>query len=305
MRVFRLERDLKPTHCDAICEMTGAIQIFAQIMFMCLDARGFGYQTNGCRPYTTSNVTRRSVSMRALESLHRDHQLIFGLTEALDAYANALDAKHPLVAGDFKALVHGFRTFADYRHFEKEENILVPWLVRRGFDDNSGILVGARNEHQQLRYLIDVLYQSAERELDWSRDERNRISAAARSLSEQQRQLAAQQEIELFPDILTRLPAHALDDLASELWQFDVRSEVRASPLDVQELSRDVAGRYADAPPSRPRAPSASPPPPSSRPASTSRPARCVSRPEVSRPEVSWPEAWPESVHHDRPRFIT
>jgi hemerythrin-like domain-containing protein len=191
--------------------------------------------------------------MRALDSLRRDHQLLFGLTEALDAYANAMDAEQPLVAGDFAALVQGFRTFADYRHFEKEEQILGPWLVRHGFDDNLPILVDGRDEHHKLRYLIDVLYQSAQRELDWTKDERKRISAAAHSLCERQRRLAAQQEIELFPDIITRIAGSHLEELASELWQFDVRSEAKSSALDAQELSRDVFGRYAGLGPSRAR----------------------------------------------------
>src|SRR6187431_275989 len=113
--------------------------------------------------------------MRALESLERDHRLLQGLTEALEVYVAALDAGETLRAGDLSDLVNAFRNVADYRHFEKVEEVLIPLLVRSGFDFDLARLDDGRLEHERVRYLIEVLHQSAERELNWNLDERQRI----------------------------------------------------------------------------------------------------------------------------------
>jgi hemerythrin-like domain-containing protein len=183
--------------------------------------------------------------MQALESLEHDHRLLRSLTEALEAYVSALEAGHPLHAGDLRDLVQGFRTVADYRHFEKVEEVLVPVLVRNGFDYNLDVLDGGRLEHERVRYLIEVLYQSAERELSWNLDERQRIACAARNLVEHQRRLTTQLEQELFPEIVTRLDGPVLGRLTEQLCQFDEQSAARDSALDIPELSRSVLARYA------------------------------------------------------------
>jgi hemerythrin-like domain-containing protein len=189
--------------------------------------------------------------MRALESLERDHRLLQDLTEALEVYVAALEAGSPLHEGDLRALVQGFRTVADYRYFEKVEEVLIPVLVRNGFDYDPDTLDDGRREHDRVRYLIEVLHQSAERELNWNLDERQRIARAARHLVEQ-RHLAAQQEMELFPEIVTRLQPPALGQLTEQLSQFDVLHAARGPELDVSALSRSVLARYAATlPPSR------------------------------------------------------
>jgi hemerythrin-like domain-containing protein len=190
--------------------------------------------------------------MQALESLTRDHQVLWGLTEALEAVVAALDAGQRLERGDLRDLAHGFRTIADYRHFEKEDEVLVPLLVRHGFDYNLQILGDARREHDALRYLIRVLEQAAERELSWTLYERQRIAGTARSLVERQRSLATLQEIELFPEVVTRLEPAVLGQLTEELWEFDEASTTRGFGLDVAALRSSLLARYrTPLPPSR------------------------------------------------------
>lgn len=189
--------------------------------------------------------------MRALESLERDHRLLQGLTEALEVYVAALEAGSPLHEGDLRDLMQGFRTVADYRYFEKLEEVLVPVLVRNGFDYDPGMVDAGRREHDRVRYLIEVLHQSAERELNWNLDERQRIARAARHLVER-RHLAAQQEMELFPEIVTRLQPPALGQLTEQLSQFDELNAARGPELDISALSQSVLARYAGTlPPSR------------------------------------------------------
>ena len=150
-------------------------------------------------------------------------------------------------------VAHGaraFRTVADYRNFEKVEEVLIPVLVRHGFDYNLEILDDGRRVHAKVRYLIEVLHQSAERELNWSLDERLRIVRAARSLVEEQRRLATQREAELFPEIESRIPPPALGQLTEQLCQFDEVSDSRWPEVDVAALSQAVLARYASTLPS-------------------------------------------------------
>lgn len=183
--------------------------------------------------------------MRALESLERDHRLLQGLTDALEVYVAALDAGETLRAGDLSDLVNAFRTVADYRHFEKVEEVLIPLLVRSGFDFDIARVDDGRHEHERVRYLIEVLHQSAERELNWNLDERQRIARAARHLIEEQRRITARQAAELFPEIVTRLEAPVLGQLTEQLCQFDEASAARWPEGDIAAVSESVFARYA------------------------------------------------------------
>lgn len=189
--------------------------------------------------------------MRVLESLERDHRLLQGLSDALEAYAAALEADQPLRAGDLSDLVHAFRNVADYRHFEKVEEVLIPWLVRHGFhvlagfDFNLGRLDDERQERERVRYLIAVLHQSAEREPNWNIDERQRIVRGARHLVEAQRRISSHQAEQLFPQIVARFEPAVLGELGQQLWHFDETSTARSPELDVGALVKRVLARYA------------------------------------------------------------
>lgn len=181
----------------------------------------------------------------ALASLEHDHRLLWGLTEALHTYIGALDAGTPLRRGDFKALVMGLKISADYHHFEKEEEVMVPVLVRHGFAYDLQILDDGRREHASLRYLIEVLRQSAERELNWRIDERERISRVARQLIARQRRLSKRQEARLFPQIVARLDPPVLGQLTEQLCHFDEVSATRVPELDVSDVAQQVVTHYA------------------------------------------------------------
>lgn len=186
----------------------------------------------------------------ALASLERDHRLLWGLTEALRVYVSAMERGRPLRRGDLRALASGLRVIGDYRHFEKEDEVLVPAVVRHGFAYNLDIFEEARHEHDALRYLIEVLSQSAQREPSWRVDERLRISCVARQLIERQRRLSARQERRLFPEIVARLSPEALGQLTERLEQFDASRAAREATLDAAGLSRSIVAHYADTLPS-------------------------------------------------------
>ena len=127
--------------------------------------------------------TRLVTPVPALQSLRRDHQVLALFADALDAYLGALVSGGAVAPGDFTLLVQVWRSFGDQRHFEKEEQLVTPLLVRSGLDYGLGVLVEERRAREQLRYLIDVLEHATHRELQWSGFERSAICASARALT--------------------------------------------------------------------------------------------------------------------------
>ncbi len=181
-----------------------------------------------------------SAALHPLESLRRDHRLIFQLTDALDAYRAVLLAGARMPPGDLGALTLALRTLADYRHFEKEEQVLEQVLVRNGYNRNLKRLLDARETHRHLRDLMDVLEHAAERESTWSQPDRWTIAETLLDLSREQTKLSMSQEIELFPELLTRLEPAALAELALQLARFDAQSEAWLPTVDVGELCRSI-----------------------------------------------------------------
>jgi hemerythrin-like domain-containing protein len=183
-------------------------------------------------------------ALHALESLQRDHRLLYLLSDALEAYGAALLADRSVRRGDLGALARAFRSVTDHRQFEKEEEVLQQILVRKGFNWNLESLLHARETHHKLRHFIDVLERAAWRDPGWSRLERRSIAETALDLASEQRKLAVVQEIELFPQILTRLEPMVLAELTEELARFDRRSERHAPVVHVPALCLDVTARY-------------------------------------------------------------
>jgi len=180
--------------------------------------------------------------MRALFSLHQDHELLLPLTEALDVFARALAGEDAVDPGDVAEFACAFRGFADHLHYEKEEHVLLPFIVRHGFDWNGELLEAVRADHCRDRYLIDVLCQAAQRKSGLSWDDRRRLSATASTLAEVQRALAMKQEIELFPEISVALDPEALDCLHAELSEFDRHNESAA--IELRPLISRLMERY-------------------------------------------------------------
>jgi hemerythrin-like domain-containing protein len=182
--------------------------------------------------------------MQALSSLVREHQLISGLLGALSSYAGRLRSALPPDAADFQSFASTFRELVDCGHHEKEESILLPLLARNGFAWSSGPLAEVRREHSHLRYLMDVVYQAAARELTWSRDERRKIADAITTFVEFKRRHLQKEEAELFPALSRRLEASALAQLEAELSQFDEATGRNRDTARLWQTAEQLIERY-------------------------------------------------------------
>jgi hemerythrin-like domain-containing protein len=159
--------------------------------------------------------------MKAVESLIREHQVIGGLADALESYAQHTRQGPPPEAADLARFAAAFTELAERIHHEKEENILLPLLVRHGVHWEDGALPAVRREHRQETYLIEVLRQAGARAGSWNHEDRRHVAASAQALADFQRMHHALESSQLFPLIATRLDASALAELQSALEKFD------------------------------------------------------------------------------------
>jgi hemerythrin-like domain-containing protein len=166
--------------------------------------------------------------MSALTSLTDEHHMILELLGALQTYAARLRSGASVDPADLSRFSEVFRELVDYRHHEKEEGILLPFLARHGFEWSVGLLAELHREHGHLRYLIDVLCQAAARDTvqnglnSQGHEQRRQVAEAAAAFVEFKRGHIHKEETVLIPTIEQRLSPGALEQLGAELSQFDV-----------------------------------------------------------------------------------
>jgi hemerythrin-like domain-containing protein len=182
-----------------------------------------------------------------LSSLIREHEVIARLLHALSGFATSLELAEGEHAGprDLAAFARFFREFADEVHHDKEENVLIPILARHGFSWDDGVLAEVRLDHEQERYLIDVLCQASQRDSSWSHEERRTIAATLRELADFQRGHLARENYQLFPEVTRRLTGDVLDTLRIELARFDTHPRHRAVSVELMLLAEGLVLRYA------------------------------------------------------------
>lgn len=168
--------------------------------------------------------------MHALSSLHQDHRILLILTDALDSFARAIACSEIDDPGELGTFAQAFQEFADHHHYEKDEQVLLPFLARHGFDWNGELFEQVRSEHRRERYLIDVLAHAAQQQGRFGKAERLRVGATAAELAGMQRRLTMKQDIELLPEVLLLLDTSALERLNEELSEFDLRGSRSTVP---------------------------------------------------------------------------
>jgi hemerythrin-like domain-containing protein len=188
-----------------------------------------------------------------LSSLIREHEAISRLIDALSGYATWLEHAEGDERGatDLAAFARFFREFADEVHHDKEENVLIPILARNGFHWEEGVLAEVRQEHEQERYLVDVLCQASERDSTWSLEERRAIAATVRELAHFQRGHLTLENSELFPEVTRRLSGDVLEQLRLELTRFDSYPRHQALSVELMTIAEGLVRRYAPHLPSR------------------------------------------------------
>jgi hemerythrin-like domain-containing protein len=183
--------------------------------------------------------------MQPLSSLLLEHRFIARLAEALDSYASLVRQGANVAPADLRDFARALREYADELHREKEEYVLLPFLVHHGFDWQSPPLSLVREEHSHERDLITALDHAGARTERWTDESRRNVAALAGSLCALQRKHHQTENERLFPAVTARLDRAALQRLESELERFDRQAahvERRTAAVDVGE---SLIARYA------------------------------------------------------------
>lgn len=155
--------------------------------------------------------------MAALESLKLEHELIARALKALDTFAARLDVSGSLDSAALGRFTKFLQEFVELWHHEKEEDILLPTLVRHGFAWDEGPVARVREDHDQESYLGRVVQQAVAQEAAWSEEDRRHLVAAIRSFTEFERKHIQNEESLLFGAAVDRLPPEALAEIEEKM----------------------------------------------------------------------------------------
>ena len=160
--------------------------------------------------------------MDVFESLESEHGVIHRALGALEAYLDRLEAGDAVDRADLARFAQFFDDFADERHHQKEEDLLFPTLVKHGFWWDRDPLALIRREHEQERYLMEVLRQAGAQTGEWQPQDRSHVLSIGRTFVDFLRKHAASESQHLFPEAKAKLPKEVLDDLRARNEEFDV-----------------------------------------------------------------------------------
>ena len=113
----------------------------------------------------------------------QEHELIVEVLASLQAMAEKLKAGATVPRQDIADFGRFFRDFADKCHHGKEEDLLFPFMERKGVPRDHGPLGCMLAEHDEGRAFIRAMKQNAEACARGERDARRRWAVAAQGYS--------------------------------------------------------------------------------------------------------------------------
>jgi hemerythrin-like domain-containing protein len=182
--------------------------------------------------------------MHALASLTKEHALISRGLDALGAYAERLEKNPSMDARDLGRFARFFEDFAELWHHGKEEDVLLPALVRCGFAWDEGPVLRVREDHDQENYLARVLAQAAAQEASWTEEDRRHAIAAIRSFIEFERGHMEKEETVIYPAAAERLSAEAQSELGHRFAEIESQKFGSGSYERVLEDADALFKRY-------------------------------------------------------------
>lgn len=99
----------------------------------------------------------------AIKELMDDHQVILRMLQALHGMCLRLDEGKKVAADDLGAALDFIKTFADFCHHGKEEDLLFPAMAEAGFPREGGPVAVMLMEHGEGRSYVKALAEAVER----------------------------------------------------------------------------------------------------------------------------------------------
>ncbi len=181
--------------------------------------------------------------MREFASLAEEHRLILDVVTALEAFVARVERDEGFDKNDLEGFAQFFRDFADGIHHVKEEDVLLPAMTRHGFNWDGELLATIRHDHDQERYLVEVLNQTARQTEAWHAEDRRHVVSIGRSLAEFQRRHIADEAAGLYLAARSKLPGAVSERIDADLAAFQRR--VAGEYGRLTEVGRALARRYA------------------------------------------------------------
>jgi len=98
----------------------------------------------------------------ATQILRQEHEAILGMLESLEAVADKAEAGDPVSFQLLTDLQEFFSLFADRSHHGKEEDLLFPFLEKKGVPRAGGPLGCMLTEHDEGRAFVKAMRSNAE-----------------------------------------------------------------------------------------------------------------------------------------------
>ena len=159
--------------------------------------------------------------MTALGSLKQEHALIGRALTALGRYATLLEASPSADHRDLQRFSGFFSDFTDLWHHGKEEDLLLPALVKNGFAWDEGPVARVREDHEQTTYLCRVIQQAAAQEGAWTDEDRRHAIVAIRSFIDFERLHMEREETVLYQAAINRLPGETIEEIGRRCLDFE------------------------------------------------------------------------------------
>lgn len=99
----------------------------------------------------------------AIKELMDDHQVILRMLRVLNGMCLRVSDAQPVAVDDVDAALDFIKTFADYCHHGKEEDLLFPAMGEAGFPRDGGPVGVMLMEHEQGRAYVKALSSALER----------------------------------------------------------------------------------------------------------------------------------------------
>ncbi|MEQ1918890.1 MAG: hemerythrin domain-containing protein [Elusimicrobiota bacterium] len=99
----------------------------------------------------------------AIKELMDDHQIILRMLRALNGMCLRIGDGKPVAVADLDAALDFIKTYADYCHHGKEEDLLFPAMGEVGFPTQGGPIAVMLMEHEQGRAYVKALTGALER----------------------------------------------------------------------------------------------------------------------------------------------
>jgi len=180
--------------------------------------------------------------MRALESLRDEHRVIGRVLDALEDYGKRLGEDASTSPSSLRRLAAFLSEFVGIWHHGKEEELLMPLLVRHGFAWDESPLEEIRRDHEQEDYLLRVIEHGARQDGVWSAEDRRHVVRSIQALVEFERGHIQREEATIYR-AAEELPADVLRSLEENCHKYERACFGRTTYGELRALAETPSDR--------------------------------------------------------------